>query len=95
MPNIDDVALPLSLEKFILGICTLQKLTSRTKTPFRKFPGIDPFRKSKISFVEVGWGGGGGYKMEWPTHDAAIEHRPQGYKISEPNKSVKITVSMK
>ena len=93
MPNIDDVALPLSLEKFILGICTLQKLTSRTKTPSEHFLVLTPSENQESHSGR--WGGGGGYKMEWPPHDAAIEHRPQGYKISEPNKSVKITVSMK
>ena len=33
---IDDVALRLSLQKFILGICTLGKLTFWTTTSFRK-----------------------------------------------------------
>ena len=59
---IDDVALPLSLQRCILGICTLQTLTLQTTTPMRKtfllvltpsknLTGI-PFRRSHL------WGEG-------------------------------------
>ena len=55
---IDDVALPLSLQKFILGICTIQKLTFRTTSPFGKTTLLvltpsenltsNPFRESHL-----------------------------------------------
>ena len=54
----DDVTLPLSLQNFILGICTIQKLTFWTTNPFRKtsllaFTPLEnltsnPFRKAHI-----------------------------------------------
>ena len=57
-----DVALPLSLQKFILGICTLRKLTFRTTTSSRKTTLLVLTPSENLIYG----GGGGGYKMEWP-----------------------------
>ena len=71
LPNMNDVTFPLSLQKFILGIFTIQNLTFWIIHPLQKnlSPSIDPSenppgRKSLNDPSIVG--GEGGNIMEWP-----------------------------
>ena len=54
------MALPFSLQNFILGIYTLQKLTSRTTTPFRKTTLLVLTPSENLIYRGGGGGGGGG-----------------------------------
>ena len=59
---------PLSFQKFILGICTLQKLTFWTTTSFRKTSllVLNPLSQKTPSKNLIYMGEGCGYRMEWP-----------------------------